>query len=443
LARLESDHGRLLVAFQYRGVRCREYLGLRDLRENRRAALRIARELELEIASGKFDYATRFPTSRNLERLGLLPPAKAQNPATPTLGEFATTWLDERRAQLSAATAYDYLTILRTHILPSKLSEKRLEAIDDGDITRLIGELRQKHTRYGGLVSDRRINMVIARLRTIFATARRRKLISDDPMKYVDNLREPKPEVDPLTLDEAERLLAAASGQDRAIFTVLIFTGLRPNEALALSWNDVDFDREVIRIRRSINRFEGVGLPKTASSEREVDLLPNVKAVLQEQRLRSQLRSEFVFPSEARGGPLDLTNLRERNWRRLLRKSGLRPRTLYQCRHTYAALQLSRGENPQYVAHQMGHTTLEMIIRHYARWMRKPERVGRLAEQLASKIPPSLPEICQKTAEIGRPSLRTGTSKSSQVADFKGRSGGAGDRGRTGDVQLGKLAFYH
>ena len=144
------------------------------------------------------------------------------------MGDFATSWLDERRAQLSAATAYDYLTILRTHIVPSKLSEKRLDAIDDGDITRLIGELRQKHTKYGGLVSGRRVNMVIARLRTIFATAQRRKLISDDPMKYVDNLREPKPDVDPLTLEEAERLLAAAPGQDRGILPFSSIPGFDP-----------------------------------------------------------------------------------------------------------------------------------------------------------------------------------------------------------------------
>jgi integrase len=441
LARLESDHGRLLVTFQFRGQRCREYVGLKDTRENRRAAAGIVREIELEIAGAKFDYASRFPASKNLDRFGLFAETKSERSQCATLGEYAKKWLDERRPQLSSATAYDYLTILRTHILPSPLCEKRLDAIDDGDIMRLIGNLRQKRTQNGTFVGDRRINMVIARLRTIFATALRRKLISDDPMKYVDNFREPKPDVDPLTLEEAERLLAAASGQDRALFTVLIFTGLRPNEALALSWNDIDFDRETIRIRHSIHRFEGVGLPKTASSEREVDMLPNVRAVLQEQRARSQLRGGFVFPSEV-GGPIDLTNLRERNWRRLLRKAGMRARTLYQCRHTYAALQLSRGENPQYVAHQMGHTNLEMIIRHNGRWMRKPERVGRLAEQIAAKLPPILPEICQKTTDGGLPATRIGTPKSSQVADFKRESCGAGDRGRTGDVQLGKLAFY-
>ena len=71
MARLESDHGRLLITFQHHGRRCREYLGLKDTRDNRRAASVMVREIELEMASGKFDYAAHFPPSRNLERLGL------------------------------------------------------------------------------------------------------------------------------------------------------------------------------------------------------------------------------------------------------------------------------------------------------------------------------------------------------------------------------------
>jgi len=437
VARLESDHGRLLVTFQYRGTRCREYLGLADSRENQRAAGRIVKQIELDIAAGKFDYAERFPSSKNLKRLGVQGSPKTERP---TLAEFAQRWLEERRAQVTSATAYDYSLLLRKHILPSKLAEMKIDTVDDGDISRFIAELQTRRTNAGDALGARRINMVVGRLRTIFSTAKRRKLIAENPLKYVDNLREAKPDVDPLTLDEVRHLLAAASGQDRAVFSVLIFTGLRPNETLALRWEDIDFDRAVIRVRRNLTRF-GIGLPKTASSEREVDLLAPVKLALQEQRARSQLRSKFVFPSET-GGPLNLTNLRERNWRRVQRKSGLRPRTLYQCRHTYAALQLSRGENPQYVAHQMGHTSLEMIIRHYARWMRKPERIGRLDEQLALKFPPNLPENCQKIAATGASGDATGDRGAIKTVDFTEESGGAGDGDRTRDVQLGKLAFY-
>jgi len=85
---------------------------------------------------------------------------------------------------------------------------------------------------------------------------------------------------------------------------------------------------------------------------------------------------------------------------------------ILQCRHTFAALQLSRRENPQYVSHQMGHTNLEMVIRHYARWQRKPERVGTLAHQLSAKFPSNKPEFSLKMAAA---SARAATRRSSQV----------------------------
>ena len=83
MARLESDHGRLLVSFQFNGVRCREYLGLDDTRDNRRAGARTVNEIECELKAGKFDYAARFPESRRLERFGISPLANRQRQSLP------------------------------------------------------------------------------------------------------------------------------------------------------------------------------------------------------------------------------------------------------------------------------------------------------------------------------------------------------------------------
>jgi hypothetical protein len=91
----------------------------------------------------------------------------------------------------------------------------------------------------------------------------------------------------------------------------------------------------------------------------------------------------------------------------------------------------------------MGDTNLEMIIRHYARWSRRPERVGTLAHQLSAKFPSKKPEFSLKMAAADASGVGRGSRRSPQVPDFIERKGGAGDRGRTGDVQLGKLAFYH
>jgi integrase len=290
-----------------------------------------------------------------------------------------------------------------------------------------MGELSRRKTRSGQPIGPRRINMIIARLRTIFATAKRRKQVSEAPMLFVQSLREPKPEVDPFELEEAERLIDTAIGQDRAIVIVLIFCGLRPNEALALRWQDVDSGRRILKIRRTIHRSGGIGLPKTASSERDVDMLPHVIVELEEPRARTQMRGELVFLDEV-DGPIDLTNFRDRNWRRILIKARLRARTIYQCRHAYAALQLSRGENPRYVDHQMGHTNHKMIIRHYARWSRRPERVGTLAHQLSVRFRKLYQKNARKWPLRARRASATGVADCRKPLILYGVAG-AGDRG--------------
>ena len=89
---------------------------------------------------------------------------------------------------------------------------------------------------------------------------------------------------------------------------------------------------------------------------------------LREQRAASQLRSTYIFPSHT-GRPLNITNVRERVWKPALRRAGLRDRTMYQARHTFATLTLELGESPGWVAKQLGHTNAEMVYRRYHRFI--------------------------------------------------------------------------
>jgi integrase len=309
--------------------------------------------------------------------------------------DFALRWLEEVQPTVAQSTTYGYGRPLEACILPSSFAAKNIDEVYDGDIKRLIAELQAN-----GL-GPRSINIVIARLRTVFSAAKIRKLRSDNPVDYVHNLREKKPEIDPFTLDEVEALLRVVRGSERTLVTVLIFEGLRPGEALGLLWADVDFHEGLIKVRRHVSRF-GVGLPKTTSSERDVIMLAPVRKALQEQRARSQLRSEFIFVNEGGQRPYDLDNIRQRNWIQLLRRAGLRHRPLYRCRHTYATLLLRTGEDMRFVASQMGHTTLAMLIRHYARWSRRSPAGGNAINSVLEASGLSkMPEFCQKTASGG------------------------------------------
>jgi integrase len=77
------------------------------------------------------------------------------------------------------------------------------------------------------------------------------------------------------------------------------------------------------------------------------------------------------------GGPLALTNIRNRIWYPTLKRVGLWPedpsqqaRDLYQTRHTFAAIMLYVGEDPAWIARMMGHTTTRMLYKRYGKFIR-------------------------------------------------------------------------
>ncbi len=76
-------------------------------------------------------------------------------------------------------------------------------------------------------------------------------------------LKSPKPEMNFLEFDEAERLVQAAErGLERMLILTALKTGLRIGELLALRWDDVDFERQQIHVRRSYIRGH-VDTPKS------------------------------------------------------------------------------------------------------------------------------------------------------------------------------------
>ncbi len=379
MAGVHAQNGRLLVTFQlsHNGtkVRCREFLGLADNRDNRRLAARIAAQVERDLATGSFDYSARFPASRTPQRLGL--PAGLRG-AIPSVAEYAHQWLQGHRAHLTAGTFYDYGLLIKKQVAGTPLGAMSLDRVTRRDLDRWILELQESGA------GPRRVNMALARLRTIFRLAEEEGLVADNPARLVRSLREPRAAVDPFSAREIELLLgAAAPGTERAFLATLLFAGLRPSEALGLQWRDIDLRRSIISVRRGRTRW-GDGMTKTEASEREVDISAALFAELS--ALSAARRGdEYVFTGP-RGAPLDWNNFRHRTWRRLMAITGVRLRPPYQCRHSYAANLLAQGANPHYVAHQMGHSTLAMVIRHYARWARKPAREAHSGAETISHL---------------------------------------------------------
>jgi integrase len=162
----------------------------------------------------------------------------------------------------------------------------------------------------------------------------------------------------------------------KRFYTVAIFTGLRTAELIAAKWGDVDWtsDPPMLVVKHSFTKLDREHLTKTPGSARPVDLRPQALRALKEQQASSRLKSDYIF-CNAVGGPLDRDNLTNRVWYPALNRAGIRTRNPYQCRHTFSTLALSAGEEIGWVARQLGHSNVEMVIRHYYRWIRNNTRM--------------------------------------------------------------------
>lgn len=110
--------------------------------------------------------------------------------------------------------------------------------------------------------------------------------------------------------------------------------------------------------------------PKTKAGEREVKLFPPAIEALQNQKQFTFLENKRVFhnPQTNKAWETD-AQIRRTLWIPALKQAGVAYRNPYQTRHTYASTLLSVGENPLWVAKQMGHKDWGMIRRVYGRWI--------------------------------------------------------------------------
>jgi len=178
-------------------------------------------------------------------------------------------------------------------------------------------------------------------------------------------------EVDPFTEDEISAVLATAADYDPRIRNLLQFafySGLRTSELFGLMWSDIDFRTGVARIQRAVVERK-VKETKTKAGTRDLILLPTALAALTDQKQFSFVGGDYVFVRPRNRGRFISYEHLERPWKYILKRAGVRYRNPYQTRHTYASQLLSGGENPLFVAQQMGHKTTEMIMRHYGRWV--------------------------------------------------------------------------
>lgn len=390
---VELHNGKIRITFTYRGRRCREILkGWVVNATNIKKAGNLRALIVSEIQLGQFDYTSRFPESKAAKKFTSARIAH-------TWGDLVSIWLNAKEEDISKNTMARVKAQLRTinkiigemtpisDITHSDLMNYRKEMLR-GETFYATGNKRKKIGRSVNTVND-----YISLTCQILRYAHRSKFITDKPFEYVPKLHKARTKPDPLLREEYARLILSNSGQDRNMWQFAINSGVRHGELAALAWDDIDFAAGTVHIKRNLTKLGDFVPPKTLAGDRKITLLaPALDALRAQYALTGHLeeseiiqhfreygssepqKHRFVFlpglRQKAPGKYFSSQSIRDR-WDAAVKKAGIRRRTPYQTRHTFACWALSAGANPSFIASQLGHEDAQMVYRIYSSWIKE------------------------------------------------------------------------
>jgi integrase len=228
------------------------------------------------------------------------------------------------------------------------------------------------------------------------------RLIDRNPAARLGKLfslrHDPRAHVVVLEPEGVAQVLAAAAKwytDDELAVRAIFYTGMREGELLGLQWDDVDWPRNLIDLRRTVALRKGrliVNTPKSGKL-RTIDAPASLIARLRELRSIRQAEasvagaamSPWVFPAATDPEkPMNDAWFRDRVWRPLLEKAEVRHIRVHDARHTYASLMLRRGVPAFYVSRQLGHSSIQVTVDLYGHFIPGADRhhVEGLAEAI-------------------------------------------------------------
>jgi integrase len=335
------------ISFNWKGRRFRERIALPPTSRNHNYVKRLKATIEHEIATNTFDYARHFPDSPRLATLA------GQQVGTP-LARAMELYLDGLAGQIEPETLAKYRHDAGT--VAGWFPGKTLQSLTRAEVRTKVASLN---------LSRKRLLNLLTPLRGALAQAVEDEAIETNPLAgfKVRRVSAPVERIDPFTREEVDRLATTELGY---LWKFWAWSGPRSGELIGLLWGDVDRECEAVQIRRSV-RVGREKSPKTRAGERRIVLVPQARAALREQKRGGD--HEAVFRNPNTGERWHEDRALARAFRKACEAAGVRYRYPYQLRHTFASWALSCGENPLWVAKQMGHRDVQMVFKVYGKYM--------------------------------------------------------------------------
>lgn len=292
-----------------------------------------------------------------------------------TLGVFVKDWIIEKkkRDNLSPTTVDGYENIIDNHIIPT-IGNLRLQDIKPYNIQKYF-DIKSE------TLSARTLNNHNRVLTSAFIHAVDMELIEKNPMDKVKPPKEQREETIALTIEESKELLVKIQNNLtlKMPVTLSLLLGLRRGECLALTWDDIDFEKGTVSINKTLEYVKGVyyiNPPKTKKSKRTIALPESLVPILKdhkkwqsEMKLRSgglwKNEKNLVCASKLKGEYIKPTALSDA-FRNFLIKNNLPKMRFHDLRHTNATLMLAAGVSAKVAGNRLGHSNISITMDLYS-----------------------------------------------------------------------------
>lgn len=308
-----------------------------------------------------------------------------------TVGEWLDNWLEvHKKEQLRPTTYESYEMLLRVHVKPV-IGGIKLQKLQITNLQKMFNDFYRKGHKNGGGLSDRTIKYIHTILKAALQQAVNEQLILRNPADFVTLRSVNRPEVEPLTQEEANKFLGMLKNhRNFAAYYLAIMTGMRRGEILGLRWKDIDFKTGTLKINQCLVQVKDekgkyvrtFQPPKTQKSQRTIPLTDDIIKVLKahkvrqnEEKMKNRKTYEdngLVFCSEE-GKPLWPRNF-IRQYSKLLKDAGIPHRKFHALRHTCATLLLEAGEELKNVQELLGHEKISTTADIYTKALDSAKR---------------------------------------------------------------------
>lgn len=282
-----------------------------------------------------------------------------------------------------------YKNIISLHILPH-LGDYNIEDLSPIILQKFISNLSQngnKRTNKG--LSSNYINGIVSIIQSSLKKAHILGLVTD---YNADKIKRPKlveKQIVCFTICEQKKIekhIANSHRQKLKGIILCLYTGLRIGELLALTWNDIDFAKNILSVTKSchdgyINSKHCVIIdtPKTQNSTRQIPLSKPLINLLKQ--LRKNTQSKYVISHNNK--PI-LVRSYQRTFELLLKKLNIQHKGFHALRHTFATRALECGMDVKSLSEILGHKNTTITLNRYAHslWEHKANMMDKLGKLL-------------------------------------------------------------